>query len=182
LGYAYSRSNILARLVQPVIEAASEHMGESMAVAVLDENWATVIARTSVRRSLSSGVAVGMQLPVYCSAIGRVLLAALPPKKCEAILKQCHPVRLTPRTKTHIPEIIAEVRKSRDQGYAINDQEVEIGLRTIAVPVLDGNGKVHAGMSVSAAASRADAKALVSRLLPELDAARRKLASIIHAG
>jgi IclR family pca regulon transcriptional regulator len=163
-----------------VIEAASERMGESMAVGVLDGTSAAVIARTSLRRSLSAGLSVGMRLPVYCSAIGRVLLAAEPNTQAESILHQCKLVKLTPKTKISVTEIMAAIRKCRADGYAINDQEVEIGLRTIAVPVVDGSGKVRAGMSVSASASRADTKTLVGKLLPELDAARSKLASIIR--
>ena len=62
LGHAYISSNILARLVQPVIEATSERLGESMAAAVLDDTSTAVIARTAVRRSLSAGLAVGMRL------------------------------------------------------------------------------------------------------------------------
>ena len=75
---------------------------------------------------------------------------------------------------------MVEVKKAQVEGYAINDQEVEIGLRTIAVPVLDQSGKVRAVMSISTSKNRADARALVHNLLPELDSARSKLASMLH--
>lgn len=181
LGHAYVSSNLLARLVQPVVEAASERLGESMAAAVLDGDSAAVIARTSIRRSLSEGLAIGARLPVYCSAIGRVLLAALPATEAKAILEGCHRVKLTPNTRVGIPEIMVELKKIRSAGYAINNQEVELGLLTIAVSVTDRNGKVRAGMSVSSSTQRSDVKTLVRKLLPELDAARSKLASVINA-
>jgi IclR family pca regulon transcriptional regulator len=181
LGHAYISSNPLARLVQPVLEAASERTGESMAAAVLDADAAVVIARTSIRRSLSEGLAVGARLPVYCSAIGRVLLAALPSTEAQAILTECHKIKLTPKTKIGAAEIMTDLKRTRSTGYAINDQEVELGLLTIAVSVTDRNGNTQLGMSVSTSTQRSSVKHLVAQLLPELEIARSKVASIIGA-
>lgn len=181
LGHAYMSSNILAKIVQPVIEATSEGTGESMAVAVLDGTSAVVIARTSVRKSLSSGLAAGSRLPVYCSATGRMLLSSLSDTEAKAILNRCVRSQLTPRTKTDPKEILREIAAARAKGHTINDQEVEVGLRTIAVPIHDQSGKMVAAMSISAQTSRVPLKSLVSTLLPEISAARNRVMSLLQA-
>jgi IclR family pca regulon transcriptional regulator len=164
-----------------VIEATSEGTGESMAVAVLDGTSAVVIARTSVRKSLSSGLAAGSRLPVYCSATGRMLLSSLSDTEAKAILNRCVRSQLTPRTKTDPKEILREIAGARTKGHTINDQEVEVGLRTIAVPIHDQSGKMVAAMSISAQASRVPLKSLVSTLLPEISAARNRVMSLLQA-
>jgi IclR family pca regulon transcriptional regulator len=181
LGHAYMSSNILTKIVQPVIEATSEGTGESMAVAVLDGTSAVVIARTSVRKSLSSGLAAGSRLPVYCSATGRMLLSDLAEAEAKAILDRCVRSKLTPNTKTDRREILREIAAARAQGHAINDQEVEVGLRTVAVPIHDQTGTMVAAMSISAQTSRVPLKSLLSTLLPEISAARNRVTSLLHA-
>src|SRR3954453_489818 len=156
LGHAYVSSNELTRVVQPIIEAASERTRNSMSVAVLDRPDAVIIARAVVRRSLSTGLGVGTRLPCHCSANGRVLLAGLPDREVEALLRSMPLNRLTTHTKIGAAEIMKEVRAVRSRGYAINDQEVELGLRTIAVPVHRRTGEMIASLSMSAAVGKAE--------------------------
>ncbi|HEU5017228.1 MAG TPA: IclR family transcriptional regulator C-terminal domain-containing protein [Pseudolabrys sp.] len=178
LGYAYLASTHLARIVQPVIEIACERTRHSISVALLDDTRVLVIARAYVQRSLSVGLGVGSWLPAYCSANGRVLLAALPDNQIEALLKRTARVKLTKRTLVRVPEIVAEIARVRERGYAINDEEVEPGLSTIAIPVRSRSGVAVASLSLSSIGTSAERKQL-AKLLPELQATSFRLSGML---
>lgn len=174
LGHAYVSSNPLPRFVQPIIEAASERTQHSMSVAVLDRHDVVVIARALVSRSLSGGLGIGSRLPAYCSANGRVLLSELTDADLQRMIKQAPPRRLTAYTKINPSDILKEIKDVRTRGYALNDQEVELELRTIAVPVRNRAGHVVASLSMSAPPKGSSMKMLM-RVLPELEAARSRI-------
>jgi IclR family pca regulon transcriptional regulator len=178
LGHAYVSSNELTRLVQPIIEATSERTHNSMSVAVLDRPDVVIIARAVVRRSLSTGLGIGTRLPCHCSANGRVLLSGLPDGEAEAILRGMPLGRLTAHTKTSPADILKEIRLVRSRGYAINDQEVELGLRTIAVPLHRRSGETIASLSMSAPVGKAERKDLI-KLLPEIESTRLRLRTLL---
>lgn len=178
LGYAYFASTPLTRVAQPVIEAASERTRHSMSLALLDGAKALIVARASIQRSLSAGLGVGSWLPAYCSANGRVLLSSLPDARIEEVLKSAPRPKLTPHTLTGVPEILKQIRLIRGRGYAMNDEEVELGLSTIAVAVRNRRGDVVASLSLSSIDGAAERKRLV-RFLPELQAASLRLAGML---
>jgi IclR family pca regulon transcriptional regulator len=174
LGHAYVSSNPLPRFVQPIIEATSERTQRSMSVAILDLGDVVIIARAHVRRSLSSGLGIGSRLPAHGSANGRVLLSAHSDAQIEDFFG-AHPLRrLTPHTKVNLRDVLKEIRLVRKHGYATNEEEVELGVRTIAVPVRDRSGKIVASLSMSAPVGESDSQALI-KLLPELQAARNRI-------
>ena len=179
LGQAYVSSSPLPRTVQPIIEAACERTRESISVAVLDDSEVIVIARALVRRSLSAGLGVGSRLPAYCSANGRVLLSTLSDKDLEALLVRMPRPRLTPKTITEPNRILREIRLVRTRGYAINDQEVETGLRTIAIALRDKSGAEIASISQSVADSTSPLDEIVAQRLPELQAIRNQVAGML---
>lgn len=174
LGNAYIVSNSLPRYVQPIIETTSERTKRSMSVAVLDGTDVLIIARAHVRRSLSVGLGIGSRLPAYCSANGRILLSGLLDPQLDAFLKRLEPRQLTVHTKIRPSEIARSIRTARTAGYATNDQEVELGVRTIAVPIRDRAGTIVASVSTSGPVDDPDLKALL-KMLPELEAARRRI-------
>lgn len=178
LGYAYLASTHLARIVQPIIEIACERTRHSVSVAVLDDSRVLVIARAYVQRSLSGGLGVGSWLPAYCSANGRVLLSGLPDGRVDRLLKAAPRTKLTRRTLTRLPDIVSEIARIRERGYAVNDEEVELGLSTIAVPVRNRSGEVVASMSLSSIAASAERKQML-KLLPELQAASFRLSGML---
>jgi IclR family pca regulon transcriptional regulator len=179
LGHAYAWSNPLPRLAQSVIDAASKRTGEAMSVTVLDHTDIVVIARALVRRSFAVGDGAGARLPAFASAGGRVLLAALPEEDAEARLRAMALPQLTPHTPTQVNAVLAILRQARVRGYATNDQEVERGIRTLAVPVRNRGGEVVAALSQSIADGRTAMESLVERRLPELEAARARLAALL---
>jgi IclR family pca regulon transcriptional regulator len=179
LGHAYVNSSPLPRFVQPIIEATSERTQRSMSVAVLDGSDVLVIARALVRRSLSSGLGIGSRLPAYCSANGRALLSEWPDSDIQRLLKQAPIRRLTAYTKTGASDILKEIRAVRGRGYALNDQEVEIGVRTIAVPIHSRSGQIAASLSMSAPPDGSDDAGNLVTLLPEIDAARSRIEALL---
>lgn len=179
LGHAYVASDPLTKVAQPILEMTSERTHESASIAVLDAQDAVFVARSTHRRSLSSGLGVGARLPAYCSATGRVLLSELPRDEVGFLLNRMSRPALTPHTQTDVAAILREIALVGAQGYSINDQELEIGLRSIAVPIRNGRGELIAALSLSVATSRMSRDELIERLLPELETARRTFATLL---
>jgi IclR family pca regulon transcriptional regulator len=175
LGYAYLSTAPLAIAAQPILQELSERIGEATTVAVLDEGVVVYVARASTQRIMSVTLGVGSRLQAYCTALGRVLLASLPPAQAATALdaeaRIAH-TRFTVTSLERLLEILAEVRA---EGFALNDQELEIGLRSIAVPVRNVVGVTVAAMNVSAQASRLSRRELIDTALPPLRAAAERL-------
>ena len=122
---------------------------------------------------------VGSRLPAYCSSMGRVLLASLGEKERRALLDALPREKLTPRTITSMSELLAAVEKAREDGHAAIDQELEVGLRSIAVPVMDAGGRVVAAINVGAQAERVSIDEMRERFLPLLRRARDDLQRLL---
>ncbi|MEI4471137.1 IclR family transcriptional regulator domain-containing protein [Frigidibacter sp. MR17.24] len=162
----------LAQMVQPWLDQLSETIGQSCSVSILDTgtNGGEIVylARAAQRRVMSIGLLPGSRLPAHCTSMGRVLLAALPRPEAVAVIEASNLAPRTPRSLTAPEEILAEIDRVRAQGYAVIDQEVEIGLRSIAVPLLDARGRVVAALNSGMAATQEGAAQLVETYLPEL--------------
>lgn len=177
LGYAYLSTAPIPIAAQPVLEQLSEQLEEATSVAVLDDGAVVYVARAATRRIMTVTLGVGSRLPAYCTALGRVLLAAMPPEQTARELSKFELIahtRFTVTSRRHIEEILAGVRA---EGWAVNDQELEIGLRAIAVPVRNVVGATVAAMNVSAQASRLTRRELLEKALPLLRAAAERLGS-----
>jgi IclR family pca regulon transcriptional regulator len=179
LGYAYFSSASLPRLAQPVLERIGERTHEVASIAVLDGADILFLARSTRRRILSASIGIGTRLPAYCTAMGRVLLAARSDAEIERFLKATRAKKLTPKTKTGHRALLEAILNARRQGYAMSDEELEIGLRSIAVPVTDSRGLTRLAMSISLHAARMTPAQTVERLLPELRAGAEKLSAMI---
>jgi IclR family transcriptional regulator, pca regulon regulatory protein len=177
LGYAYLSTAPLPIAAQPVLEELSEQLGEATSVAVLDDGAVVYVARAATRRIVAVTLGVGTRLPAYCTALGRVLLAGMPPELAAQELARLELVahtRFTVTSRRRLEEILADVRA---EGFAVNDQELEIGLRSIAVPVRNVVGATVAAMNVSTQASRVTRRELLEKGLPLLRAAAERLGS-----
>jgi IclR family pca regulon transcriptional regulator len=177
LGYAYLSTAPVPIAAQPVLEEMSEQLGEASSVAVLDDGAVVYVARAATKRIMSVTLGVGSRLPAYCTALGRVLLAHLGEEQVAAELSKVEFVQHTKYTvisRKKVEEVLATVRS---EGYALNDQELEIGLRALAVPVRNVIGTVVAAMNVSTQASRVSRRELLERCLPVLQSAAEKLSS-----
>jgi IclR family pca regulon transcriptional regulator len=168
LAIAYLSSDPVPAILQPVCERLCRQVGASCSVAVRDGEEAVMIARAVPARPASVGLGVGYRLPVFCSALGRVLASALPDAELDAFLAQLKPVRFTRQTvvsKLEIRRLILDVRK---KGYALADQEAEIGIRSIAVPLVRFDGKAVAALNIGAQPEQVSAKAMIADYLPLL--------------
>jgi len=158
----------LAQLVQPWLDQLSEQIGQSTSVAILDETEIVYVARAAQRRVMSIGLMPGSRLPAHCTSMGRVLLAALSESAARARIEASD---LTPRTALSLTdpnEIMARIADTRAKGYCLIDQEVEIGLRSIAVPLYGARGRVIAALNTGVAAVQEGPEELVSSYLPAL--------------
>lgn len=178
LGHAYVSSSPLARQAQPVLESLAERTHASASLGMLDGADVVFVARATARRSLSGGIGPGTRLPAASAATGRVLLAALPEAQVARLLAQSPCLPLTPRTVVSPQVQAALIAQARERGYATSDEELELGLRSIAVPIRDRAGRVVAAMSLAARTDTLPAEQPIERLLPELEAARRTLGEL----
>ncbi len=175
LGYAYLSTAPIPIVAQPLLEEVSRVLDESSSVGVLDDGAVVFVARSATRRIMSVTLRVGSRVPSYCTALGRVLLAHLEPEQLSTQLGntefQAH-TKHTVGNRKKLDDILTSVRR---QGYALNDQELEIGLRSIAVPVRNVVGEVVAAMNIGAQASRVTLREMVDTFLPVLRSAADKL-------
>ncbi|GAA1630138.1 IclR family transcriptional regulator domain-containing protein [Georgenia ruanii] len=166
LGYAYLSSISLPELCRMHLQRLAAQVGESVSVSVLDGSEIVYVARVASNRIMSVDLGVGARLPAYATSMGRVLLAGLPAAEVDAHLGELRP--LTRYTLTAVEDLLAELATVRAQGWALVDEELEEGLRSIAAPIRDRDGRVVAACNMSTAARRGPASALVSDLLPHL--------------
>ncbi len=179
LGQSYMHSSRLPKLVQPEQYRLAEAVKEASSAAVLDGNDVLCIAATTAGKVVSRTLQPGVRLPAYCTAVGRMLLSALPQHEIDAWLARQTLTALTPHTLTHRERLRVEIARARVQGYAIVDQELEPGLRTIAVPLKNYRGDVVAAINISAHASRIRTDQLVSEFLPALLHTQAQLRSVL---
>jgi IclR family transcriptional regulator, pca regulon regulatory protein len=166
LGYAYLSSVSLPEVAQPHMEALVAKVNESSSISVLDDTEVVYVVRVPTRRIMSITLSVGTRLPAYATSMGRVLLADLPDAELEERLDRIDLLALTARTITD-REVLRETLESvRKQGYAVVDQELEEGLRSLAVPIRNASGSVTAALNVSVHASRASVAVLRKEFLP----------------
>ena len=175
LGYAYLSSLSLPEVAQPHMEALVAIVEESSSISVLDDLDIVYVVRVPTRRIMSITLAVGARLPAYATSMGRVLLADLPDADLDERLSRLQPRPLTVRTVKNAAELRAILAAVRRQGYAAVDQELEDGLRSLAVPIHDGGGRAVAALNVSVHSSRASMTVLRREFLP---AARRTVQAI----
>lgn len=180
LGHAYLSATPLPTLLQPHLDQLSEKAGQSASASVLDGTEIVYIARASQRRVMSINLTPGSRLPAYCASMGRVLLAALPESEARAILARSELKPNTANTKTDPDELIAEFRRVRAEGYAIIDQELEIGLCSIAVPVDNDRGETVAAINIGAPAALVPAAEMKERYLPLLKETQAALRPLLH--
>ena len=173
----YLGSASIARLAQPILERVSSQLRESSSVAVLDGDEIVYVARAAVHRILSVGLAVGSRLPAPCTSMGRVLIAHLDDASRGRVLARVKLTRHTPRTIVDKTEFRAELDRIRAQGYAIVDQELELGLRSLAVPIVEPGRRVQAAINVGVHAGRADRQTLLREFLPVLQQAAADIAT-----
>jgi len=168
LGFSYLSSNSLATLAQPILAHVIELVHESSSVGVLEDDQIVYVARASAKRVMSVGLSVGSRLPAFCTSMGRILLSGLSDQELSAYLNRIELTPVTPRTIVDKSLLFDVIRQVRVEGFALNDEELELGHRSIAVPVRTRKGSMVAGMNIGLHAARVTVAEMVHRLLPIL--------------
>ena len=180
LSHTYTTSNTLSSAAQPILERMSAALRESFSVATLDGEDIVYIARTQVNRVMAVDLHIGSRLPAYCTSMGRVLLAYLPTDQLEQYLAKVVLTPHTTRTVTSVEKLRLALRNVRRNGYALVDQEYEVGLRSLAVPVYAASGRVVATLNLSGNAPRISVLELQSRVHSHLRNAANELSVFIN--
>lgn len=166
LGFAFFQASDLWQTAHPRLVKASKQYGETFNLAVLDGPEILYIDRVKTRRILSINLEIGSKLPAYCTSMGRVLLASLPDDEVVKILAGIPRSKFTPHTKAEVQEILAALAEVRQRGYAVNDGELAVELRSVAAPVRDGTGKTVAAVNLAVHASAYSSEDMHARLAP----------------
>ncbi|MCV0424338.1 MAG: helix-turn-helix domain-containing protein [Roseibium sp.] len=180
LGLGALASLQLPQVVQPWLDQLTEQIGQSCSVSILDGTEIVYLARAAQKRVMSIGLSPGSRLPAHCTSMGRVLLAALPEEEGRAIIERSD---LTPRTSlslTDPDEIMIRIAEVRTQGHAVIDQEVEIGLRSLAVPIFNSRDRVVAALNTGMAAAQASIEDLAVSYLPALLKVQAGVRRVLH--
>jgi IclR family transcriptional regulator, pca regulon regulatory protein len=167
-GQSYMHSARLPRLLQPQLTRMALTLQEASSAGVLDGQDVISVAAATAGRVVSATVQPGSRVPAWCTANGRVLLAALPNEALDAFIARQPLLPLTPQTLTQRDRLRLEIERVRVRGYALVDQELEPGLRTLSVPLRNFRGEVVAAINVSAHAGRMSTAELLDRCLPML--------------
>ena len=187
LGYSYLSSHTLPQLIEPVLEELSAELNESCSASILDGADVVYIARVHTRRIMRVGIAVGTRFPAYATSMGRVLLAHLAPAELDRALAARPLVPLTPNTLVSEESLRAELAAVRGRGWCFVDQELETGLRSIAVPVFGSDGTVQAALNVSTSTpapslgTPEEPLATALEMLPRLSAAAERISAALRA-
>ncbi|MGI9208631.1 MAG: IclR family transcriptional regulator [Rhodococcus sp. (in: high G+C Gram-positive bacteria)] len=168
LGYSYLSALSLPDVARPHLEMLAEKVHESTSVSVLDGDDVVYIARVPVRRIMTVSITLGTRFPAHATSMGRVLLAGLSPSELEKYLTRAELTPMTSRTLTTVDDLRTEIEKVRRDGYAIVDQELEEGLRSLAAPIRDESGAVVASMNISTHAGRYPDDTVHDVLVPSL--------------
>ena len=181
LGYSYLASQGLSDVIAPRLRELSERAHESASAAILDGGDIVYIARSAGRKIMQVRITVGTRFPAAATSMGRVLLAALPEAEATALLHEHPAPALTAYTTTSASELTRELALVRQQGYALVDQELELGLRSLALPIHDTAGAVVAAINVSTTSGQ-PLDATLTQLLPALQECASAIEGDLRAG
>ena len=180
LGTACLATMPLPQMVQPLLDRLSDDLGESSSVSILDGAEIVYVARAAQRKVMSIALMPGSRLPAFCTSMGRVMLAALPEAEARAVLDAAPLAARTRHTLTDPDAVMRELAKVRRQGFALIDQEVELGLRSIAVPVLNARGATMAALNIGVPATQEKVEDLVPLYLPAMQQIQSELRAMLR--
>jgi IclR family pca regulon transcriptional regulator len=180
LGYAHLSRQTLPQIAQPHLVELVERVHDSASMAVLSGDHIQYVARVPTVRIMSVNITVGTRLPAYATAMGRVLLAGLPAEERAALLEHTALVPLTRYTLTTADQLAEVLDRVTEDGHALVSEELEEGLRSIAVPVRDRADRVVAAVNVSMHASRRTVEQSRKELLPPLRETAARIEADLH--
>jgi IclR family transcriptional regulator, pca regulon regulatory protein len=179
LGFAYISSQSWVDRAMPLMKTLSERFHESCSAAILEGTEIIYVARIPARRIMSAALAVGSRLPAFHSSMGRIQLGFLEEAEIWRRLRSVRIEPLTPATITDLQALYERVRDDRRQGFSIVDEELERGLRSIAVPIADRDGQCVGAINLSTHSTRTTRNELREIFLPELKAVAEQVSALV---
>ena len=149
LGHSYISGLAWYEVAQYYLEKLFREVQETVSLSILEGSEIIYVLRIRKRKYLPFDIQIGTKLPVYCTAMGKVLMAMGSPKKTQSILKTLEFKSLTARTITRLDKFLEELDRVRKKGYGINDEELSIGNRSVAAPILDEHGYAVAAIHIA---------------------------------
>ena len=168
LGMSYVLSRGLWEIARPHMEALVARTRESTSIAQLDGSDIVYVARVAVPKIVTLSVTIGTRFPALQTSLGKVLLAALPLAEAERVLAEPSRSGIAPRWQPDAAERAAALREVRARGWALTDEQLAPGIRSVAVPLRDGDGRVIAALNVNAHAAETPLEVLIGKHLPLL--------------
>lgn len=181
LGHSYLSALSLPAIAQPRLEDLSRRINESSSMSVLDGHDIVYVSRVPVRRIMEVSITLGTRFPAYATSMGRVMLSGFSPSALDDYFSSIQLNPVTPRTCTSEGQLRDELARIHDQGWALVDQELEIGLRSVASPVCGPNGRVVSAVNVSTRTEVHDLDAVHQTILPELIRTARSISDDLAA-
>lgn len=181
LGFTVLNSLEIAQIARPYLKALSAECGETTNMTIRDGAEIVYVARNSTQQIISVNLQLGSRLPVYCTSMGKVQLAELSRQQlCDLLGEGPYP-KMGPNAITTLDALVTEVDEVRHQGYAINDEELTVGLRSVAAPIRGTEGQVVAAINISVPGARVSRHELEVRLAPMVMHAGRQISSALGA-
>lgn len=179
LANVYLSAAPLRTVVEPTMEKLVRTVNESCSASVLDGTEIVYVATVPVNRIMAINLSVGSRLPAYCTSQGRVLLGGLTKSELNRVLEQSNIRKHTKYTVTSIPRLIRMIRRAQERGWALTNQEVEEGICSLSVPIVERSGRIIAAISVAGSPSRTTPKVMISTVLPRLRQAAQEISSLL---
>jgi len=181
LGFSALSSMDIWDVAQPIMNDLAERLQESCFAAVLDHDSVIYVACANSQRRVSVGISIGSRVPAHCVSTGRVLLAALPDGLLHQYLDEMTLTKFTPNTITSKVQLRSVIDEVRLQGWSIVDQELEVGLRSLSVPIRDGQGRILAALNVCCPSMRITPEDMRTRVLAETMEASNKITRALQS-
>ena len=175
LGYSYLSATPLWNVAEPFMEEVVNAVHESCSASVLDGTEIVYILRVPTKKIMAINLSIGSRLPAFCTSMGRVLLGDLSDEALDAVLVRSRLKTLTPGTETNPARLRQIIREDHRKGWSLVDQELEVGLVSLSVPIKDRNGRILAAMNVSGQTSRTPPADMIKRFLPVLNRAAARI-------
>ena len=179
LGFAYLSSQPWWHLAQPLMEELTQKTRESTSASVLDGDEIVYMLRVPAQKIMSINLGIGSRLPAHCTSMGRVLLASLPEDERVRRVQAMDLAPLTPKTTTDADKLLRTLAQVRRQGWALVNEELELGLMSLAVPLRDRAGRVVAAINISSRPQQQSATELQRRFLPLLQEVAERLGRLL---
>jgi IclR family pca regulon transcriptional regulator len=177
IGFAYLSAQDWIDRVRPLLRELSERIGETCSASILQGTEIVYVARVPTRRIMSTALSVGSRLPAFHTSLGRIQLGFLDDIEIWRRLRSIRVEAYTPSTITDLQALVERIRADRAQGFSIVDEELERGLRSIAVAVVNREGEALGAINISTHTTQATRNELRERFLPELSAIAARIAA-----